>query len=245
MPRDRREALLALAEARDALIIEDDYEAEMLRWDARVPSLKSLDRSGRVLYVGSLSKVLAPGLGLGHIAAPAPVVRELRALRRLILRHPPANNQRIVSLFFSLGHGEALLRRLAAGLDLRRRTMDAALARHLPKSRWVRTSHGSSVWLELPPGASATAVAAAAAAAGVLVEPGDVFFSASPPPAGFLRLGFSSILAERIDAGLRILARVLHEGAPVPARRRRTGAPMLAQQRSRSGSTPTAPAILS
>ena len=54
-----------------------------------------------------MSKTLAPGLRLGFIVAPAPLVAELRALRRFMLRHPPANNQRAVALFLSLGHHEA------------------------------------------------------------------------------------------------------------------------------------------
>ena len=89
MPLERRSELLSLARENDFVIIEDDYETEFLPDARETPSLKSLDVDGRVLYVGSLSKVLAPGLRLGYIIAPAPVIHELRALRRLMLRHLP------------------------------------------------------------------------------------------------------------------------------------------------------------
>ena len=80
------------------------------------PTLSSLDCSGRVLYVGSLSKTLAPGLRLGYVVAPPVVMRELRALRRLMLRYVPGNNQRAVALFLALGHHEKLLRRFALAI---------------------------------------------------------------------------------------------------------------------------------
>jgi GntR family transcriptional regulator/MocR family aminotransferase len=208
MPMARREALIAAARERDIVIIEDDYEVETPTGRTPLPALKSLDRSGRVLYVGSLSKTLAPGLRLGYLVAPAPVIRELRALRRLMLRHPPANNQRAAALFISLGHHEAHLKRLARVMREREAAIEAALARHLPWMRWRRDAGASSVWVEAP-GLDARELARRALSAGVVIEPGDVFFGAAAPPAAFFRLGFSSIPAAKIDAGLATLAGVV------------------------------------
>ena len=104
----------ALADEEDFIIIEDDYESEN-RFDGDpTPALKSLDRSDRVIYIGSLSKTLAPGLRMGYVVGPVPLIAELRALRRLMLRHPASYIQRAFALFLSLGHYDALLRRLAA-----------------------------------------------------------------------------------------------------------------------------------
>jgi GntR family transcriptional regulator/MocR family aminotransferase len=108
MSLERREALLKLASARDFVIIEDDYETENRFADSPIPALKSLDRSDRVIYIGSLSKTFAPGLRLGYIVGRADLIQEIRALRRLMLRHPPAYIQRHFALFLALGCVPAL-----------------------------------------------------------------------------------------------------------------------------------------
>src|SRR3546814_4510440 len=69
MPNERRQALLDWAAAADAVLIEDDYEGET-RFEASMPALKSMDRDGRVIYLGTLSKVLAPGVRIGFMVAP-------------------------------------------------------------------------------------------------------------------------------------------------------------------------------
>ena len=105
-------ALLKLAAARDFIIIEDDYEFETNYVNEPCPALKSLDEKGHVIYVGSLSKSLFPGLRLGFMVGPKKLIAEARALRRLMVRHAPNNNQRTAALFLSLGHHDTLIRRL-------------------------------------------------------------------------------------------------------------------------------------
>jgi len=210
MPIERRKALLDLAVKNDIVLIEDDYETELLPDTRETPSLKSLDQSGRVLYIGSLSKVLAPGLRLGYIIAPAEVTRELRALRRLMLRHPPSNNQRAAALFLGLGHYKAHVRRLGTSLRQRASVLESAIKSHLPEFT-IRYGLGvSSCWLEGPKDFDGVSAAKAAVAKGVLVEPGDIFFMQDDPPKNYLRLGFSSIPVERIEAGIAALASVIH-----------------------------------
>ncbi|MER2535338.1 MAG: PLP-dependent aminotransferase family protein [Rhizobiaceae bacterium] len=203
----RRRALLASAVENDQIIIEDGYDSQLLD-EAPQQSLKSIDRSGRVLYVGSLSKTLAPGLRLGYIVGPSALIAELRALRRFMLRHPPANNQRAVALFLSLGHHDALVRRLSAAFDERRRRLTEAVGDHLPDWSAGGVAGGTSIWLKGPPGVEARSVAAAAARRSVLVEPGDRFFDRLERPTRFLRLGISSIGLQQIEPGIRELAAV-------------------------------------
>lgn len=211
MPLARREALLRQAREDDLVLIEDDYEAEN-RFDGEpIPALKSLDRDGRVIYVGSLSKSLAPGLRIGYVVAPAPVAAELVELRRLMLRHPSALVQRAFALFLSLGHYDAHLRRLAVAQRERCAVLLQALARHAPQVRVEPVQGGGSVWAQLPEGVSAPLLAERCRQRGVLVEPGDVFFASTPPPGHFVRLGYQAIAAAAIEPGIRALAEVLEE----------------------------------
>jgi GntR family transcriptional regulator / MocR family aminotransferase len=205
MPLARRHALLAAAEASDFVIIEDDYETENSFDGEPIPALKSLDRDDRVIYIGSLSKTFAPGLRVGYIVAPAPVVAELRGLRRLMLRHPSAFVQRAFALFLSMGHYDALLRRLSLAYHERAQAMAAGLAAHLPECRVVPVTGGSSCWVQGPPALDSERLALAAEQAGVLIEPGGVFFADPDPPRHCFRLGFSAIGVSEIEPGLREL----------------------------------------
>jgi len=209
---ERRRQLMAAARAHDLVLIEDDYESEINHLGAPTPALKSLDRDGRVVFVASLSKTLAPGLRMGYMVAPAPLIREARALRRLMLRHPPANNQRTVALFLADGHHDALLRRLSQLYRERWEAMGEALARHLPDCRWQPTSGGTAFWIEGPGALDTRRLEAEAAKRGVLIEPGAVhFLDPERAPRNFFRLGFSSIATQRIEPGLERLGEVIRE----------------------------------
>jgi GntR family transcriptional regulator/MocR family aminotransferase len=205
LSQERRNHLIADAEKHDRIIIEDGYDAQLVD-DAPPQALRGIDRSGRVVYVGSLSKTLAPGLRLGYIVAPAGLIAELRALRRFMLRHPPANNQRAVALFLSLGHHEALVRKLSAAFTERRLRLSQAVEEFLPGWRSPAAPGGTSIWLEGPPGTDTHALAETARARGVLIEPGARFFHRPERHPRFLRLGISSIALQHIEPGIRELA---------------------------------------
>ena len=205
MSNERRAALLSAAEQNDFVIIEDDYEAESVFSENPSPALKSNDRSGRVLYIGSLSKTFAPGLRLGYVVGPSHIVSELRGLRRLMVRHPSAYIQRAFSLFISLGHLDAMIRKQTVIFRQRAMALNDALSRHMPEFQVFSGESGSSFWLKGPRGFDARSLASRAEKAGVLIECGDVFFE-DPAPSEFFRLGFSAINAERIEAGVEILA---------------------------------------
>ena len=211
MPLERRLALLDFARTHDMVLIEDDYESEMTTGRQATPALKSLDRDGRVVYVGSLSKILAPGLRFGYLVGPEPMMREVRALRRLMIRHTPLNNQRALALFLSLGHYDAFSRLVADTLDERSAVVAKGLARHLPSFSWGLDQGRSSVWLQGPPDFDASLFAGHAKSRGVLIEPGDIFFSDASPPKNFIRLGYASIPTLRIEPGLAKMASLLKD----------------------------------
>ncbi len=208
MPLVRRQALLAWATRNDRILIEDDYEIELGLEGRAQPALQSLDRSGHVVYVSSLSKTLAPGIRIGFIVANRALIRELRALRRLMLRHPAANNERSVGLFLAMGHHDALLRRLRRAYAERSELVKASLLAHMPNVRFTTVSGASSFWLRFPEDTDTRVLAEEAARLGVLIEPGDVFFAAEAGavPTNYARLGFASIDAARIDSGIETLA---------------------------------------
>ncbi|MFQ5936150.1 MAG: PLP-dependent aminotransferase family protein [Acidiferrobacterales bacterium] len=211
MPLQRRWDLLRFADACDLIIVEDDYESETNYVGDPTPALKSLDWSDRVIYVGSLSKTLAPGLRLGYMIGPAELIREARALRRLMLRHPPTNNQRAVALFLARGHHDSLVRRLSHAYKDRWQTMGEALAHYFPDSARMPTFGGTSFWVEGPKGLDARKLQQRALECGILMEPGDVHFMADSPPLNYFRLGFSSIAVDRIVPGVRQLAELVQD----------------------------------
>ena len=207
---ERRAQLLQQAARDDFLLIEDDYEAETSFSNKPQSALKGLDRNDRVIYVGSLSKTLAPGLRIGYLVGPTPFIQEARALRRLMLRHPASNNQRAVALFLGRGYHDSLIRQLVSAYRERWEIMAAALQTHLPQSATAPSFGGSSFWVAGPPDLDAGQLAEAAMAEGILIEPGSLHFLANDAPRHFFRLGYSSVATEKIEPGIRRLADIIH-----------------------------------
>ncbi len=209
MSMERRLALLASAETHDFIILEDDYEHELNFVGAQKPSLRSFDRTGRVIHVASLSKALFPGLRLGFLAADRRIVGELRALRRLMYRHPSALDQRAMALFLAEGHYDSHIRRQRKALSQKWKTTFREIEQHLPMCKATVTTGGSGVWLQLPRELCAVDIAGRAAAEGIFIEPGDVYFHGAKKPRNFIRLGFGAIPEEKIGPGLKKLGRIL------------------------------------
>lgn len=210
MSIERRTSLLQQAAQTDCLIIEDDYENETNYLGPPTPALKSLDRNDRVLYIGSLSKTLAPGLRVGYLVGPPALIREARALRRLMVRHPPANNQRIIALFLSLGHYDSLIHRLTQSYHARWLALGEALTAHFPNSFYPPTFGGTSYWIRGPANLDAEELLSRALKEGIVFEPGNVFFLSDDPPKNYFRLGFSSIPSEHIEPGIRKLTGLIN-----------------------------------
>ncbi|MGI9464277.1 MAG: PLP-dependent aminotransferase family protein, partial [Aestuariivirgaceae bacterium] len=208
MPEARRQELLEAAQRHRILVIEDDYEFETNYVRASSPALKSIDRSSRVIYVGSLSKTLFPGLRLGYLVADRAFIAEARALRRLMVRHPPSNNQRTAALFLALGHHDALVMRLRRAYSERWRVMSEALRTIAPELDYVKSAGGTSYWVRGPASLDARVLAEQARQEGLLLEPGDIYFSEQPSPQNFFRLGFSSIDVSQIEPGIRLLTKL-------------------------------------
>ncbi len=209
MPISRRREILRLAQRRDFLVVEDDYEFEMSFLKAPTPALKSLDQDGRVIYVGSFSKSLFPGLRLGYLVASEPFIRQARALRYAILRHPPGHIQRTTAYFLARGHYDAMVRQMRDAFHQRRRVMAAALAQTPLKVAGSAAFGGSSFWVRAPESTDTQDLAQKLRPRGVLIEPGNPFFAGRDKPANFCRLAYSSISAQKLPEGVARIAAAL------------------------------------
>lgn len=205
MSQQRREELLEAAVAKDFLIIEDDYEAEMNYVAKSSPSMRAMDKTGRVIYVGSLSKTISPGIRLGFIVAHRDIIREARIARGVMMRHPPTIVQEIVALFFQLGHYDSHLRNIERRYNKRWHTMNRAITKHLGMLQRTDSEGGTSFWLTGPDGFDASELAVRLRARGVLVDRGQDYYLSNNDMRSF-RLGFAYVPVSNLEAGVEIIA---------------------------------------
>ena len=213
MPLERRLALLEAAGREGFVIVEDDYEFEMSFLKPVSPALKSLDSEGRVVYAGSFSKSVFPGMRLGYLVGPASFIRAARALRLSMLRHPPGHIQRTVAYFLSLGHYDALINRMRMAYRRRRQVMDEAIRDNGLMVAGQGGFGGSSFWMRAPEGCDTEVLAERLRAEGVLIEPGRAFFDPARAPRNFYRLAYSSSPPARIPEGIARIAKAIRMGA--------------------------------
>jgi len=208
----RRRRILSEAARNGVVIVEDDYESEYCYSHQPPPALKALDSTTGVVYVGSFSKFLAPGLRLGFVVSDARLIDCLRRLRHNMLRHPPGIIQRTTALMIEAGDYGRVVRRHRRVLKSKWRTLTDSLSELFPWA--VRpTDGGMSVWVEGPPELNAADLAVRARSRGVVIERGDPCFLSDPRPTNFFQLGFAAIEFDAIRPGIERLATLINEEA--------------------------------
>ena len=204
---DRRMALLALARARRIAIIEDDYDHEVGR---PVLPLASTDRAGVVVYVGTLSKILAPGVRIGYVVAARALLDRMAALRRSIDRHGDSAVERAVAELLEDGVVQRHSRRMQRVYRERREVLVEALRSELHDVvSFEVPSGGMALWARVARGVDVDRWAKRALAAGVYFVPGRAFaFDRRSRP--HLRLAFAPVAEAAIRQGVARMRASLH-----------------------------------
>ena len=205
--RTRRE-VISLAQRYRVPIVEDATYRDLYFSEAPPPSLRDLDEHNLVIYLNSFSKVMAPGLRLGWIAAAPSIIDQIAIIKQRLDPHTPNLGQFAIARLMRQGTFDAHLRTIRAEHAKRCTQMIAAIQRHMPPGsiRFTRPTGGLYLWCRLGAGISATALHDRALANGVTFVPGPAFY---PDPAGDseLRLCFTSVLPSTIDESVKRLAR--------------------------------------
>lgn len=211
----RRQALAQVFEGSRTLLVEDDPYGE-LWYDTPPPAPIAAQLPSQVVYLGSLSKVLAPGLRLGYMVVPAGQDAAIRLLRAKLVQakqaadlHTSSLGQHIVMRLMHDGFDlEAHLDAVRARYRAQRDAMHRALRNHMPACQWHCPTGGMFFWVRGPQGFDSAAHLPHAVAQGVAYVPGAAFFSGSDPEAArMLRLSFVTLSPSQIDEAVARLGR--------------------------------------
>ncbi len=217
MSLERRERLLALAQRYQAPIVEDDPFGDLYFDEPPPPPIKALDSHGHVLYLGTFSKNLAPGLRVGWLMAPRPVVERATLLNGVAELHPNTVGQRLVAEFAQRGWLDEQIAQARAVYQARCQAMDAALRRcRLPDLRWTAPDGGLFLWLRLPEQVNAQDLLRETARRGVVFLPGYLMYP-TDAPLNVCRLNFSMPDQEAIEQGIATIVAALRQLLRKPA----------------------------
>jgi 2-aminoadipate transaminase len=215
----RRDEIVAAAAAAGLPIVEDNPYGDL--WFDEPPARPIAARWPEgTIYLGSFSKVLAPGLRLGYVIAPPPVFAKLVEAKQAADLQTPGFNQRIVHEIVKDGFLHGHVPTIRARYRRHRDAMQAALLAHLPTSgpracRWRTPGGGMFFWVDLPEGSDSDALLALAVARGVAFVPGAPFY-ASAPRRNTLRLSFVTVAPDAIERGIAALAAALRDMQEAP-----------------------------
>lgn len=209
MPAQRRLALLAWAEKKNAFIVEDDYDGPLRYQGHPLAAMQGIDPFGRVIYLGTFSKVLFPALRLAYVILPKPLLPSFVRVKRLIDRGSPTLTQAAVADFMLEGHFVRHLSKLRTLYGEVRQRLETAVSQNLGNHvQFVKEPAGLHLMLYLAPHIDEAAFITAAAEAGVRLSAGAPYHFHKPVPPSVL-LGFSQLSHDEITEGVAILRTLL------------------------------------
>jgi 2-aminoadipate transaminase len=211
MSLERRRRLVRLARERELLVLEDNPYG-LLRYEgAPLPTLYDLDGGEYVIYLGTFSKILSPGLRVGWAAAPHPVLAKLTLGKQAADLCSPSFTQYFVATYFAARDWRAYLRTLVDLYRRRRDVMLEALAEHMPPgATWTRPEGGLFVWARFPEFIDTTDLLARALRDDVAFVPGRGAYL-DGRGGSEMRLNFSGVTEEEIREGVRRIGKIVRE----------------------------------
>jgi 2-aminoadipate transaminase len=213
LPGERRQRLLELARQYELPIVEDDTYGDISYEPLAERAIYALANPGEVLYIGSFSKILGPGIRLGFFLAPQPLAQRLMPWK--LDGGTSALSQMIAAEYFKDNLWEHVEEGRSATKDKRNLLLDALESElgNLPGVRWTKPDGGLFVWIKLPEEVDRARLQELATARGIIYAPGQAFHSAGED-VPYIRLAFGWIDRDDIAPGLRAIAECVRAALP-------------------------------
>lgn len=206
MPDDRRKELLEVASKYDLLVIEDDPYSFFIFDEVPFTPLKTLDSEGRVIYLGTFSKILAPGLRLGYMVADRQITRMVELAKQMVDLHSSTLSQYIALYALKEGVVEKTIQKARVVYREKRDIMIESLEKYMPEgSHWFKPKGGLFAFIYLPDGVDTTDMLPMAIERGVAYVPGRSFFS-DGSGVNAMRINFSYLPPDKLREGIRLIA---------------------------------------
>ena len=203
MPQSKREALLQLCESKDCIIIEDSIEEEMNYCGKAFLPIKSIDKNGQVIYLGTFTKVLAPGLRIGWIIGTPECIKKLTVVKSIFEISSSTLNQIFLYNFFNKGAFELHLRKTMKAFKKRMKMAVNAIKKYVPagKIEWTEPNGGYMIWVKLLT-KPVRNIENHFSDYGVMIHNGQYFFTKEPPN-NYIRICIAQTNEAEIDEGIK------------------------------------------
>ena len=212
MSLEKRQRLYRIAQRHGVLILEDNPYGELTFDGIKTPTVKSLDTEDIVLYSGSFSKILAPGLRLGFMCAPREIVQKMVVAKQISDVHTPMLTQLLAAEYMANYDLDALIVRMRESYSHKSSTMLDAIGHFFPSDITCTSPRGGLfIWCDVGHGIDTLTMAQKAIERKVVYVPGNTFMVDIDRPTSTLRLNYSTVSDDRIVEGIRRLSEVIRE----------------------------------
>ena len=212
MSLEKRKGLLELAKKYDCLILEDNPYGELRFKGEALPAIKTMDHEGRVIYVGSFSKTLSPGMRVGFLVGHSDLMERIIVVKQANDVHTPLISQMIISDFIAKYDMDAHIEKGCASCKEKCNAMLEAMDKYFPeKAVYTRPDGGIFLWVTLPEGTDTGALLKKAIERKVAFVPGNSFMVDASKPSNCFRLNFTTATNGQIDNGIKVLGQLLDE----------------------------------